>query len=126
MKRAHPITGNAKRPGIGLVVHMDDQLQSTVCARYLKALSEPDRLKIIQCLQAGPKNVSELAELLGRELVNVSHHLGVLRHAGLVQDEKQGKYVVYSLHPSVLAKKKKNELGKEMLDLGCCRLEWDG
>jgi len=105
---------------------MDDQLQSNVCARYLKALSEPDRLKIIQCLQAGPKNVTELAELLGRELVNVSHHLGVLRHAGLVQDEKQGKYVVYSLHPSVLAKKKKNEHGKEILDLGCCRLEWGG
>ena len=39
---------------------------------------------------------------------------------------KQGKYVVYSLHPSVLAKKKKNEQGKEILDLGCCRLEWDG
>jgi DNA-binding transcriptional ArsR family regulator len=104
---------------------MEDQLQSNVCARYMKALSEPDRLKIIQCLQDGPKNVSELAELLERELVNVSHHLGVLRHAGLVQDEKHGKYVVYSLHPSVLAKKK-NEHGKEMLDLGCCRLEWDG
>ena len=105
---------------------MEDQLQSTTCARYLKALSEPDRLKIIQCLQGGPKNVGEIAALLERELVNVSHHLGVLRHAGLVQDEKHGKFVVYSLHPSVLAKKKKNEHGKEMLDLGCCRLEWDG
>jgi DNA-binding transcriptional ArsR family regulator len=105
---------------------MEDQLQSNVCARYLKALSEPDRLKIIQCLQSGPKNVSELAELLGRELVNVSHHLGVLRNAGLVQDQKQGKYVVYSIHPSVLAKKKKSTLGKEVLDLGCCRLEWPG
>ena len=105
-------------------IPMDDQLQSDVCAKYMKALSEPDRLKIIQCLQSGPKNVSELAQLLGRELVNVSHHLGVLRHAGMVQDEKQGKYVVYSLHPSLLAKKKKTDDGKEILDLGCCRLEW--
>ncbi len=105
---------------------MDDPLQSDVCARYLKALSEPDRLKLIQALQHGPKNVSELAELLGRELVNVSHHLGVLRNAGLVQDEKQGKFVIYSIHPAVLAKKKKNEHGKETLDLGCCRLEWNG
>jgi ArsR family transcriptional regulator, nickel/cobalt-responsive transcriptional repressor len=105
---------------------MDDPLQSDVCARYLKALGDSDRLKIIQALQRGPKNVSELSELLGRELVNVSHHLGVLRNAGLVQDEKKGKFVVYSLHPSVLAKKKKNEHGKEILDLGCCRLEWDG
>lgn len=101
---------------------MEDLMQATECARYLKALSEPDRLKIIQCLQSGPKNVSELADLLGRELVNVSHHLGVLRNAGLVLDEKQGKYVVYSLHPSVLAKKK----GTKQLDLGCCRLEWNG
>src|ERR1051325_3037987 len=105
---------------------MEDQLQSSICARYLKALSEPDRLKIIQCLQSGPKNGSELSELLDRELVNVSHHLGVLRHAGLGTDEKKGKDVGYSLHPSVLAKKKKNEHGKEILDLGCCRLEWDG
>jgi DNA-binding transcriptional ArsR family regulator len=112
---------------LGVVsVAMEDHLQANVCARYLKALSEPDRLRIIQCLQDGPKNVSELAELLERELVNVSHHLSVLRHAGLVQDEKKGKYVVYSLHPSVLAKKKKNEQGKEILDLGCCRLEWGG
>ena len=103
---------------------MDDQLKSDVCARYLKALSEPDRLKIVQCLQDGPKNVSELAAILGRELVNVSHHLGVLRNAGLVQDEKQGKYVVYSLHPSLLAKKRKTGQGTEILDLGCCRLEW--
>src|SRR3954468_10843324 len=95
---------------------MEDQLQSSVCARYLKALSEPDRLKIIQCLQEGPKNVSELATLLGRELVNVSHHLGVLRHAGLVRDERHGKYIVYSLHPDVFR-------GSDCLDLGCCRLE---
>jgi DNA-binding transcriptional ArsR family regulator len=102
---------------------MNDQLQSDVCARYLKALSEPDRLKIIRCLQDGPKNVSELAALLDNELVNVSHHLGVLRHARLVQGEKQGKFVVYSLHPSVLAKQK-NDQATEILDFGCCRLEW--
>ena len=46
---------------------MEDQLQSDVCARYLKALSEPDRLKIIQCLQAGPRNVSEIAALIDRD-----------------------------------------------------------
>src|SRR5476651_2611104 len=105
---------------------MRDKLQSKECARVLKALADPDRLRIIQCLQAGPRNVSQMAEELQADLANVSHHLGVLRHAGLVQDEKQGKFVVYSLHPSVLAKKKKNEHGKEILDLGCCRLEWGG
>ena len=99
---------------------MDDKLQSSSCAKYLKALADPERLRIVQCLQAGPKNVTELSELLERELVNVSHHLGVLRHAGLVQDQKQGKFVIYSLHPDV----KNPKTGEDRLDLGCCRLEW--
>ena len=97
---------------------MHDELQSTECARALKALADSDRLKLIQCLQSGPKNVSELSELLGRELVNVSHHLGVLRHAGLVRDERQGKFIIYSLHPDVFRSKE-----GDCADLGCCRLE---
>lgn len=100
---------------------MRDKLRSEDCARSLKALADPDRLKIIQQLQTGPKNVSELAALLDDELANVSHHLGVLRHAGLVLDEKQGKYVVYSLHPNVY--RPGADHAADCLDLGCCRLE---
>jgi|SRR5262245_23973061 len=96
---------------------MQDKLQSDRCARSLKALADPDRLRIIQCLQLGPKNVSELAKLLDAELANVSHHLGVLRNAGLVQDEKKGKFVVYSLHPRVFQR------DDTVADLGCCRLD---
>ena len=101
---------------------MDDQLQSVECARRLKALADPERLKIIQCLQTGPKNVSTLTEMLGNEIANVSHHLGVLRHAGLVRDEKQGKFVVYSLHPDIFRPKDSGQPA-DVLDLGCCRLE---
>ena len=42
---------------------MRDQLRSRQCAQRLKALSEPQRLKIVQCLQDGPKNVGELSGL---------------------------------------------------------------
>jgi ArsR family transcriptional regulator len=101
---------------------MRDRLQSNKCARFLKALADPDRLKIIQCLQAGPKNVTDLAQALGKELANVSHHLGVLRHAGLVQDEKEGKFVVYRLHPDVF-RAKESGADSDKFDLGCCRLE---
>jgi DNA-binding transcriptional ArsR family regulator len=104
---------------------MHDELQSTECARRLKALADPERLKIIQCLQGGPKNVSAISELLGAEIANVSHHLGVLRHAGLVRDEKQGKFVVYSLHPDVFRPKEAGQPA-DVLDLGCCRLELGG
>ncbi|HLN28905.1 MAG TPA: metalloregulator ArsR/SmtB family transcription factor [Gemmataceae bacterium] len=101
---------------------MRDRLQSAKCAQYLKALSEPDRLKIVQCLQTGPKNVSELAELLGEKLANVSHHLGILRHAGLVLKQKQGKYVVYDLHPDVYLNPERG-VDAGVLNLGCCRLD---
>lgn len=92
------------------------------CATRLKALADPDRLRIINCLFAGPKNVSELASELGEELVKVSHHLGVLRHANVVQTEKQGKFVVYQLHPEI-AVTGSAEAAVKTLDLGCCRLD---
>jgi ArsR family transcriptional regulator, nickel/cobalt-responsive transcriptional repressor len=101
---------------------MHDVLQSTECARRLKALADPERLKIIQLLQDGPKNVSTVADLLGADIANVSHHLGVLRHAGLVRDEKQGKFVVYSLHPDCFRPKAPGHPA-DVIDLGCCRLE---
>jgi DNA-binding transcriptional ArsR family regulator len=101
---------------------MHDELQSAECARRLKALADTERLKIIQLLQGGPKNVSTLADLLGADIANVSHHLSVLRHAGLVRDEKQGKFVVYSLHPDIFRPKAPGQAAA-VIDLGCCRLE---
>jgi ArsR family transcriptional regulator len=95
---------------------MADSLQPERCARLLKALADPERLRIVGCLRQGPRNVSEIAATLGAEIVNVSHHLGVLRNAGLVLDEKQGRFVVYRLHPEIF------QSGGH-LDLGCCRLE---
>jgi ArsR family transcriptional regulator len=92
---------------------MHDKLQSKKCARYLKALGDPDRLKIVQCLQSGPKNVSHIASMIDAGIANVSHHLGVLRAAGLVVDEKHGKFVQYYLAPEFLQ-------GSNVLDFGCC------
>ncbi len=96
-------------------------LQPKRCARILRVLAEPERLRIIQCLSDGPKNVSALATLLGRHVVKVSHHLSVLRQAGLVEDQRQGRYVIYQLHPDVYRPADGN--GNDHLDLGCCRLE---
>src|SRR5262245_2685231 len=101
---------------------MKDSLQSRKCARKLKCLADPERLRIIQCLRTGPKNVSEIAEKLDISLVNVSHHLGVLRQADIVIDEKQGRFVVYRLAPNFYQPTESNEVN-DHLDLGCCRLE---
>jgi ArsR family transcriptional regulator len=101
---------------------MDDALEPERCARLLRAVADPDRLRIIQCLRGGERNVSDLAAELGEEVVKVSHHLGVLRQARLVQDEKRGRFVVYRLHPEVFRPAPPSR-AKEYLDLGCCRIE---
>ena len=96
-----------------------------VCARRLKALAESERLRIVTSLFAGPKTVGDLAAELTDEVVKVSHHLGVLRNAGLVTATKRGRFVEYALHPAVSPAGKPNET-LTAIDLGCCRLELSG
>jgi len=98
----------------------EDRLQSKMCAEKLKALGEPMRVRIVDLLCDGEKTVSEIAESLEEELVNVSHHLGILYHAGLVDKNKQRRFMVYRLHPDVSTVSRG---GKQHLDFGCCRLE---
>jgi DNA-binding transcriptional ArsR family regulator len=69
-------------------------------AAMLAALAEPTRLRIMYHLVSGPHHVSQLA---GAPMVNMSHHLGVMRQAGLLEDEKDGRRVVYRFRPEVLA-----------------------
>src|SRR5690349_4028011 len=80
---------------------MKDPLSSKQCAEALKALADPERLRIVQALRGGPKNVSEISEELKAELANISHHLGILKRSGLVDAEKQGRHVVYRLASDV-------------------------
>jgi DNA-binding transcriptional ArsR family regulator len=90
------------------------------CADRLKALADPDRLRIVQVLRGGPRNVSELTAELGAEIANVSHHLQILKRERIVETEKQGRFVVYRLHPEVF---EATRAAGDCLDLGCCRLE---
>ena len=100
---------------------MKDPLEPDRCARMLRVLADPERLRIIQCLRDGPHNVGEVADLLGETIVKVSYHLGVLRQAGVVRDTKTGRHVLYELHPEVFRPTAKG--AADFLDLGCCRLE---
>ncbi|MGC3971687.1 MAG: metalloregulator ArsR/SmtB family transcription factor [Pirellulales bacterium] len=101
---------------------MKDAEEFQWCAERLKALAEPERLRIITTLLKGPKHVSVLAEELEDTIVKVSHHLGVLRHQGIVKATKQGRHVEYSLAPDVFAVANVSD-EENYLDLGCCRLE---
>jgi len=99
---------------------MTDPKKAKQCAEILSGIADPNRIRIIECLRTGSKNVTELAKLINVEIVNVSHHLGVLREVGLVQDEKHGRFVVYSLHPKVF---NNDDPKATVVDLGWCKIE---
>jgi DNA-binding transcriptional ArsR family regulator len=92
------------------------------CAERLKALADPDRLRIVNTLLGGEMSVSALAAELDAPIDKVSHHLGVLRAARLVNTHKQGKFVIYSLAPEVAAGQER-AAGIKTIDLGCCQLD---
>ena len=98
----------------------DDPLSAKECAERLKALADQDRLRIVQVLRSGEKNVGEIAAELKQDLAKVSHHLQILKREAIVETQKQGRYVVYRLHPDVFAATRS---ARDCLDLGCCKLE---
>ena len=69
-----------------------------LAARLLGLLSHEARLQLVLALAQGPATVSELCALLGLAQSNASHHLAILRTAGLVADRRDGQYVVYQLN----------------------------
>jgi ArsR family transcriptional regulator len=72
-------------------------------ARVIKSLSHPTRLFIVDTLAAGEKCVRDLTELVGCDMSTMSKHLAVLKTAGVVQDEKRGACIYYTLRcPCIL------------------------
>ncbi len=72
-------------------------------ARVIKAMGHGTRLFLVDELSRGERCVCELQALVGADMSTISKHLAVLREAGIVQDEKRGNQVFYSLRcPCVL------------------------
>jgi ArsR family transcriptional regulator len=99
---------------------MTDEKVAQLCAKRLQALAETNRIRIIDCLRTGSKNVTQLATMLNVEIVNVSHHLGVLRASELVNDVKDGRFVIYSLNPQFFSNDATNAT---YVNLGWCKIE---
>jgi ArsR family transcriptional regulator len=66
-------------------------------ARIIKALAHPARLLMVDELRGKPRCVCELQAEVNLDMSTVSKHLSVLKHAGIVQDEKRGVQVYYRL-----------------------------
>jgi len=60
-------------------------------------MAHPARLFMMEELAKGERCVCELREMVGSDLSTVSKHLSVLRHAGLLEMDKRGPQVFYSL-----------------------------
>lgn len=88
------------------------------CAQKLKIIADNTRLSVLEILMESPKHVGEINERLGIEQSLLSHHLKVLRQAGLVEAIRDGKGVLYQITYRFQPDSKN-------IDLGCCILSFN-
>jgi ArsR family transcriptional regulator len=82
-----------------------DAEAAATLAEAFKALADPVRIQLLNLIataETGEACACDLVEPVGKSQPTVSHHLKVLREAGLVSTEKRGTWVWYSVVPSRL------------------------
>jgi ArsR family transcriptional regulator len=83
---------------------MTEYPEARKVAALLAAVAEPTRLRVLwQLAKQGPMHVGALSDAVGIKMVNMSHHLGVMKQAGILDDSKDGRKVVYTLRPELYA-----------------------
>ena len=68
----------------------------------LKALADPTRREILNLLKSGTKSAGESSDHFDITAAAISRHLSVLKEADLIEDNREGKYIYYTLNASVL------------------------
>ncbi|MFC1878649.1 ArsR/SmtB family transcription factor [Chloroflexota bacterium] len=79
---------------------------------FAKALADETRQKIMALCCCQQLSVNEIVDALEVSQPTVSHHLGILKNAGLVSAERRGKQILYTLN-------------QERLAAGCCKVAED-
>ena len=67
-----------------------------------KALADPSRRRILELLAEKDLSAGEIAAHFDMAKPSVSHHLSILRNAGLITDERQGQSIIYHLNLTVM------------------------
>jgi ArsR family transcriptional regulator, arsenate/arsenite/antimonite-responsive transcriptional repressor len=67
----------------------------------IRALGDPTRREILRALRDGDLTAGEIASRFPITAASISHHLSVLKEAGLVQAQRDGRTIVYSLDSTV-------------------------
>ena len=94
--------------------------QKIDCSASLKVLADQTRLAVVRLLIGDSMTVSELNDTLGVEQTLLSHHLRVLRDAGIVTHRREGRSIRYSISDQV-----KSVGSGASIDLGCCQILFD-
>ena len=89
------------------------------CADIMKVLSDDTRLSVLQHLITGARQVKQLNSELQIDPTLLSHHLRVLREAGLVVTKREGRHVLYRIAPAVRVTGQRRSL-----NFGCCTLQF--
>ena len=77
----------------------------------MRALADPTRREILRALRAGDLSAGDIAARFDMTAPSISHHLNVLKEAGLVQAERDGRHIIYSLNSTTM-----QELLQELLE----------
>ena len=93
-------------------------MEAESCASKLRVLGDRTRLSVLERLMERPLSVGQLTAALHVEQSLMSHHLRVLRDAGLVEAQRDGRAVLYRL-----SARGSTEAGA--IDLGCCTLSFE-
>jgi biotin operon repressor len=93
---------------------------------FFKALSDPNRLKIVGLLAQQHYSVEELAALLDLKASTVSHHLSRLVKVGLISARAEGYYSVYQLDKSALEAMSRSLFSPEQIFTAASDVDLDG
>lgn len=70
--------------------------------QVFKALNDPTRREILELLQQRDMTAGEIVDQFSISGPSISHHLDILKQAGLVTAEKEGQFIYYSLNTTVV------------------------
>jgi ArsR family transcriptional regulator, arsenate/arsenite/antimonite-responsive transcriptional repressor len=111
IQHAHPdraiadVTGPDVCAQPALVSEPVDETSAASLAQVFKALGDPVRLRLVSLIgarQGGEVCVCDLTSAFDLTQPTISHHLKVLREAGLIDSERRGTWVYYRLVPAAL------------------------
>ena len=68
----------------------------------IRALADPTRREILRALRKGDLSAGDIAARFDMTAPSISHHLNVLKDAGLVSAERDGRHIIYSLNSTTL------------------------